>query len=98
MLAFWELTRKRRYIRVEEHVMYSMSMTASAALLAATTAVCVGAAPPARASNPAHSGTYTATAVGDWARTNTVLHVEQTLRSTWTITSSCTTAQDCSGQ
>jgi hypothetical protein len=78
--------------------MHSMSMAASAALVAAATVVCVGAAPPARAYNPAISGTYTATVVGQWARTNTVLHVEQTLRSTWTITSSCTTAQDCSGQ
>jgi hypothetical protein len=78
--------------------MHSMSVAASAALVAATTAVCVGVAPPARAYDPAISGTYTATVVGDWARTNTVLHVEQTVRSTWTITSSCTTAEDCSGQ
>ncbi len=78
--------------------MHSMSMAASAALVAATTAVCVGAAPPAWAFDPAISGTYTATVVGDWARTNTVLRQEATVRSTWTITSSCTTAQDCSGQ
>jgi hypothetical protein len=78
--------------------MHSMSVAASAALVVATTAVCVGAAPPARAYDPAIGGTYTATVVGDWARTNTVLRVEQTVRSTWTITSSCATAEDCSGQ
>ena len=55
--------------------------------------------PPAHASNDiAISGTYVATYIGDWARTNSVYRDEQVTRSTWTITSSCSTAQDCEGQ
>jgi hypothetical protein len=78
--------------------MRSLSVAASTALVLASSAVGVGTAPLARAYNPAISGTYTATNVGDFARTNTVLHTEPTIRSTWTITSSCATAEDCSGQ
>src|ERR1700759_973128 len=78
--------------------MRSMSVAASAALVAASSVVCVGTAPLAQAYDPSISGTYTATNVGEMARTNTVRHAEATVRSTWTITSSCTTAEDCSGQ
>jgi hypothetical protein len=78
--------------------MRSINLALSVALAAAGSAVCLGAAPQARAYNPAISGTYTATNVGSLARTNTVLHPEEMIRSTWTITSSCTTAQDCSGE
>jgi hypothetical protein len=55
-------------------------------------------APSAWAYDPAINGTYTATVVGDWARTRQVYHNEAVVRSIWTITSSCTTAQDCTGQ
>jgi len=53
----------------------------------------VGTAPPASAYDPSINGTYTATVVGDWARTNTVYHNEDVVRSTWKISSSCTTAR-----
>ena len=43
-------------------------------------------------------GSRTATVVGDWAQTNQVYHQEAVVRSTWKITSSCYTAQDCTGQ
>ncbi|OBK21896.1 hypothetical protein A5634_08785 [Mycobacterium asiaticum] len=74
----------------------------SAAVCAAAAAVglvgAVGMAPAARAYDPSVNGTFTATMVGDWARTRTVYHDEDVVRSTWTITSSCATAQDCSGK
>jgi hypothetical protein len=78
--------------------MRPMNMAVSATLLAASVAVGVGMAPSAWAYDPAINGTYTATVIGDWAQTNQVYHQEAVVRSTWTITSSCSTAQDCKGQ
>jgi hypothetical protein len=78
--------------------MRSINMAVSATLVGASVAVGVGMAPSARAYDPAINGTYTATVIGDWAQTNQVYHQEAVVRSTWKITSSCTTAQDCTGQ
>jgi hypothetical protein len=74
------------------------NLVVSATLVAACAAGGVGTAPSARAYDPSINGTYTATVVGDWAQTNGVYHKEATVRSTWTITTSCTTAEDCRGQ
>jgi hypothetical protein len=56
--------------------------------------------PPARAAmgDVAINGRYTATSLGNWAKTNEAFHDEATVSSTWTLSSSCTTAQDCNGQ
>ena len=56
--------------------------------------------PPARASSDdvAINGRYAATSLGNWAKTNDAFHNEATVRSVWTLSSSCTTAQDCTGQ
>jgi len=66
------------------------------------TAVLVGLASPhparASADDLALNGTYIATSNGDWARTNDSYHDEQTVRSTWTITSTCTETYVCTGQ
>jgi hypothetical protein len=78
--------------------MRSRNVAVSATLVAASLAGGVGMAPPARAYDPAINGTYTATVIGDWARSRTVYHTEATVRSTWKISSSCSTAQDCRGQ
>ncbi|MGH3634493.1 hypothetical protein [Mycobacterium sp.] len=58
----------------------------------------LGTAPPARAVGDPINGTYIATSLGEWAKTNEVYRDEATGRSTWTITSSCATFQECSGQ
>ncbi len=44
------------------------------------------------------NGTYIATSNGDWAQTNDVYRNEATVRSTWTITTTCTTPVECSGR
>jgi len=77
--------------------MRSTNMAISAILVAAGVAG-VGMAPSAWAYDPAINGTYTATVIGDWAQTNQVFHQEAVVRSTWKISSSCYTAQDCTGQ
>ncbi|MBW0017099.1 MAG: hypothetical protein JO236_06085 [Mycobacterium sp.] len=74
--------------------MRSMMVAVSASLVLAS----VSAAPSAWAYDPAVNGTYTATVVGDWARTNSVFHQESVVRSTWRISTACSTAQDCTGQ
>lgn len=78
--------------------MRSMSVALSAALATAGVVGGVGMAPSARAYNAAINGTYTATVVGEWARTRQIYHQEATVRSTWKITTSCSNAYDCTGE
>lgn len=44
------------------------------------------------------NGTFIARSMGDWAKTREVYHNEPTVTNTWTITSTCSTPSDCSGQ
>lgn len=58
----------------------------------------VGGTTPARASEDvALNGTFTATSDGPFAKTNEVMVYQPDVIATWTITSSCTTFQDCTG-
>ena len=67
------------------------------AVAIAIAAVCV--APPALADDDvAINGTFTAFSDGQWAETNDSYHDEASVTQTWTITSTCTTFQDCTGQ
>ncbi len=43
------------------------------------------------------NGTYTVFSDGQWAQTDQSYHDEASVTQTWTITSSCTTYQDCTG-
>ncbi|WP_425330547.1 hypothetical protein [Mycobacteroides abscessus] len=43
------------------------------------------------------NGTYTATSNGEWAKTNDIYHDEASIRSTWTITSTCSYPGECTG-
>ena len=60
----------------------------------------LGGASPATASGDdnALNGTYLATSNGEWAKTNDRYQDEASVRSTWTITSTCTTPFDCTGR
>lgn len=78
--------------------MRSKNLALSASLAAAGVIGAVGLAPSAHAYDPSINGKFLATIVGDWARSRQVAHAEPVVRSVWTITSSCTTAQDCTGQ
>jgi hypothetical protein len=59
----------------------------------------------AAATQPAHAsteglalnGTYLATSNGDWAKTNEAYHDEVSVRSVWTINSTCSNAFECAG-
>lgn len=44
------------------------------------------------------NGTYLATSNGDWAKTNEIFHNETTVRSTWTISTTCSTPLECTGR
>jgi len=44
------------------------------------------------------NGVFTVTSDGQWAKTNERYHDEATVVSTWTITTSCTAADTCSGR
>lgn len=43
------------------------------------------------------NGTYIATSIGDQAKTNSRYHDEPTVRSTWTISTTCSFADQCAG-
>jgi hypothetical protein len=60
----------------------------------------VGTATPAHASDYGVelNGTYRVTSNGDWAKTNDVFIDEPTVIQTWTLTSSCTSPQICTGE
>lgn len=79
--------------------MRSVEAIATATLVTATVFGGLGTASPATASidDVAINGTYRATSLGDWAKVNEQFHKEATVTATWTITSSCTTVQDCTG-
>ena len=68
--------------------------------VALAASVVVGA-PPAHADpgdGIALNGTYTAFSDGVWAKTNDSYHDERSVTQTWTITSTCSTYQDCAGR
>ena len=70
-------------------------------LVAAVAAAHVVGAPQAHADpgdGIALNGTYTAFSDGVWAKTNDSYHDERSVTQTWTITSTCTTYQDCTGR
>lgn len=43
------------------------------------------------------NGTYTATSNGEWAKTNDIFHNEESIRSTWTISTTCSYPTECTG-
>ncbi|BBZ68752.1 hypothetical protein MINS_41810 [Mycolicibacterium insubricum] len=72
----------------------------AAVLLLATAAVAaVAAAPEAVAAlcAPLPNGRFTAVSDGVWAKTNEVFRDEQTVTSTWTLSSWCDESHNCAG-
>ena len=80
--------------------MRPLSTVVSATLMAAALVAGIGTTPSARATDGdyAINGTYVATSDGTYATTDYAFHNEATVRSTWTITSKCTTDVHCTGQ
>jgi hypothetical protein len=61
----------------------------------------VGTAPQAAAddySQFAPNGTYSVVSNGEWARMNDRYQDEPSVRSTWTVNTTCTTAMTCAGK
>ncbi len=74
-------------------------MVTRTTLMAALTVLGVCVAPHATADDDvAINGTFSAFSDGQWARTNDSYHDEASVTQTWTITSTCTTFQDCTGR
>jgi hypothetical protein len=60
----------------------------------------IAMATPAHATScdlPLH-GTYTALSDGQWAQTRDSYHDEATVTATWTVSTTCSSFQDCTGQ
>lgn len=77
----------------------SFGATAWAATAAVVGLACVISGSPARATGETLpiNGSFTATSNGQWAQTNEVFHNEATVRSTWTISTTCANALSCAG-
>ena len=80
--------------------MRSAGTTTIAILLAANVFSIVGPAPTARATTKedvAINGTFRVTSIGNWAKLNDQYNNEPTTVQTWTLSSTCTTYQECDG-
>lgn len=68
-------------------------------LAVAVSAIAGLSAPPTAGADVAGplNGTYTATSIGDQAKTNSRYQAEATVRSTWTIRTTCSFADVCAG-
>lgn len=62
-------------------------------------AIALASAVPAAASGEEWglNGTYVATSNGEWAKTNERFHDEDSVRSTWTISTQCSYPTECTG-
>jgi len=71
---------------------------ASVPTVAAAVIALVGTSPPAGAADGwGLNGTYTATSNGEWAKTNDVFHNEASIRSIWTVNTTCSYPTECTG-
>jgi len=61
---------------------------------------CISPMPRAQASDYGFelNGTYRVTSNGDWAKTNDVFIDQQTVVQTWTVSSSCVSPVECTGE
>ena len=77
-------------------MMHRMAAVASPALVLAL----VSGVPTAAASGDEWglNGTYVATSNGQWAQTNQIYRDEASVRSTWTISTTCSTPVECTGR
>lgn len=74
-----------------------MPVPRCAAALVVICGLGVMSAPSAHAEDAALNGTFLAISNGEWAQTNDVYRDEATVRSTWTITMTCTNVVTCAG-
>lgn len=92
--------RLPRSIRTAEHVAVPMicAWSALASIVAAGTIVLGVSSPPAAAADDwGLNGTYIATSNGEWAKTNEVFHNEASIRSSWTVSTTCSYPTECTG-
>lgn len=71
--------------------------TAVAAVAGAVVVMLLGSLPAGATDSWGLNGTYTATSNGEWAKTNDVFHNEASVRSVWTVTTTCSYPTECTG-
>jgi hypothetical protein len=70
-------------------------------VVAAVPALVLALATPAAAASGDEwglNGTYAATSIGQWAQTNEIYRDEASVRSTWTVSMTCSTPVECTGR
>jgi hypothetical protein len=85
--------------RIEERLMGSTKVISGAALLAAV-AIGLGTAPPAAAEYEEYTmnGRFSVVSNGEWATMDDRYQDEPSVRSEWTVNTTCTTAITCYGK
>ena len=76
-----------------------MRLSTMSIALGVLTAALAGQSGPVAEASPEWglNGTYVATSNGEWAKTNDVFHDEASIRSTWSITTTCSYPGECTG-
>ena len=80
------------------HLMRAIGHATSAVLMVAVVSLVTTAPAQAADCSVPFNGTYTAFSDGQWAKTNDSYHDEVSVTTTWTVTTSCASYIDCTGQ
>ena len=80
------------------HLMRVIGRATSAVLMVAVVSLVTTAPAQAADCSVPFNGTYTAFSDGQWAKTNDSYHDEVSVTTTWTVTTSCASYIDCTGQ
>jgi len=72
-------------------------LASAAAMAAATIATVLNPLPAFAADEWGLNGTYIATSNGEWAKKNDIFYNERSVRSTWTISTTCSYPTECTG-
>lgn len=78
--------------------MWTRTVNATVAAVGMIASLGVGVAAPASAAKEwGINGTFATSSNGDWAKVNERYEIQPSVRSTWTISTTCTTPVDCAG-
>jgi hypothetical protein len=73
------------------------TMSLTAVLMAGASLAGMGSPEAGATAQWGLNGTYVATSNGEWAKTNDIYHDEASIRSSWTVTTTCSYPTECTG-
>jgi hypothetical protein len=82
---------------MKERTMWPSRTSVVASVLSAAALSCLHQNVAQAAPQWGLNGTYVATSNGEWAKTNDIYHDEASIRSTWSIATTCSYPGECTG-